>query len=450
MVRKGDPNSTVPPTSSSRTATATTTFRSTATATTSASSTETATASSSSTATATTPGTTEAGTTEAGTAAPTTARPPVATTTSTGPATQPAPTPAAPPAGPRCTERSGRGYALDWRAQGRTFFDDWEFLRDDYNNGASEYLPREVALADGVAQAHDTHAILRTGTRGLHFKRRTAKIITRRAWNHSLMVIRHTHTPWGCGLWPAIWTHAPGYPWPTGGELDILEYVNDFPSMTSFHTGLENRCRLDGGQINKPGCQVMPDLNGMNYNCHTQYPLTLGCAVNKLPLWSPYEWAHQPGVIAVEWTERFVKVFVIPENEIPADLQSDSPRPDSWERWMVSYYPFALSEERFPGSCPNPHRVMRPQQLVMNIGMCGDWASKVWPISGSCVNRMGPRFPQQCLAVDPLLNRDPNATKRDCCTQFIWDADGRYGTDEYLAQRAFFNISWVKVYNPRP
>ena len=41
------------------------------------------------------------------------------------------------------------------------------------------------------------------------------------------------------------------------------------------------------------------------------------------------------GVLAAEWTEDFIKVFRIPEAEMPADLQADSPRPEGWDVWLV-------------------------------------------------------------------------------------------------------------------
>mmetsp|Transcript_64615 Transcript_64615/g.199988 ORF Transcript_64615/g.199988 Transcript_64615/m.199988 type:complete len:568 (+) Transcript_64615:44-1747(+) len=357
-------------------------------------------------------------------------------------------TPDPSPALPHCYEHPNITYSLDWRAQGRAFFDDWAFLLNDYNNGASEYLNHPDAVADRVVEAYETHAIIRTGPRGRRLKRKSVKIASHRTWKYGLMGMRFSHVPWGCGLWPAFWTHAPGFPWPEGGELDMLEYVNDIPSQTSFHTGMSNRCQLAGSVINPPFCPVMPDMNGMNYDCTTRYPLQLGCAVNKLPLMSPYQWAHFPSVILVEWTPRFMKVFVIPEREIPADIQADAPRPNTWDHWLVAYYPFARSNEIFPSTCPNPQDVMKPQQLVLQINFCGDWAGKVWPLSGSCVNRVGPHFPLQCRAVDPLLDRRPGALEEDCCTKFIYDADGTYGTEQYLAERAFFNISWVKVWNP--
>ena len=51
-------------------------------------------------------------------------------------------------------------------------------------------------------------------------------------------------------------------------------------------------------------------------------------------------------MIAAEWTRDFIKVFYFPEAEIPADLVAgEAPQPDTWDRWILSYYPFAASEK---------------------------------------------------------------------------------------------------------
>mmetsp|Transcript_52221 Transcript_52221/g.154132 ORF Transcript_52221/g.154132 Transcript_52221/m.154132 type:complete len:370 (+) Transcript_52221:61-1170(+) len=343
-----------------------------------------------------------------------------------------------------CSERSGKDYHLKWRAQGRSFFDGFEFLTRDENHGAVEYLDRSAARAAGVAQAHPTHAIVGLGASLGNFKRQSAKIATRQTWKYFLAAVRYTKMPHGCGIWPAVWTHAPSAGWPDGGELDLLEYVNDLPSRVSFHTGHSNRCRLDAALLYKRGCTPMPDLNEMGYDCVTAYPDRLGCAPNKVPVWPGALWSQRHGVLAVEWTEGFVKVFRIPEGEIPEDLQADAPRPDSWGRWLIAYFPFAASERRSPGSCPDPANVMAPQQLVFNIGLCGDWASKVWKDSHSCVNVVGPRYPEQCRSTDPLRERSDPET--DCCTQFVSDPEGRYGAEQYFARQGYFNITSVKVY----
>jgi hypothetical protein len=335
---------------------------------------------------------------------------------------------------------------LNWAAQGKSFFDDWDFLTGDANNGASQYLDKGTAIQEQVAQAADTHAILRVGSKGNWLKRKSAKIATQKSWTTFLATMRFSHTPTGCGVWPSFWTNAKGVEWPNGGELDVMEYVNDFPSQSSFHTGKENKCKLNAALLNKPGCAALPDTNKMGYECSTSYPEKLGCAPNKYPLRTGQQISGNPGVYAVEHTQSYMKVFFIPETEMPADMNSNEPKPDTWDQWVISYYPFASSDQSSPGSCPSP---MQAQQLILNIGMCGDWAGKVWPL-GSCVNKghgtgMGPIWnPEstgQCIA-------DKYNPAHDCCTQFMWDQDGTYGTDAYLAQSAYFNISSIKVYTP--
>mmetsp|Transcript_63053 Transcript_63053/g.103456 ORF Transcript_63053/g.103456 Transcript_63053/m.103456 type:complete len:172 (+) Transcript_63053:3-518(+) len=170
----------------------------------------------------------------------------------------------------------------------------------------------------------------------------------------------------------------------------------------------------------------MPDRNEMNYDCVTSYPDRLGCAPNKW-MKSAQNWANSPGVLATQWTEDFIKLFYIPEYEIPQDIKDEVPKPEDWDRWLFSYYPLSGT------SCQ-----IAAQKLMMQINFCGDWAGKVWSLDGNCKYKV-----QNCRAVDPLREYAP---QEDCCTKFIWDPDNRYGTDQYLQQRAYFNISYIKIF----
>ena len=40
----------------------------------------------------------------------------------------------------------------------------------------------------------------------------------------TVFVFDVAHVPWGCSVWPALWTKGPD--WPNGGEIDVLENVN--------------------------------------------------------------------------------------------------------------------------------------------------------------------------------------------------------------------------------
>jgi len=60
-----------------------------------------------------------------------------------------------------------------------------------------------------------------------------------------LVLMDAVHMPVGCATWPAWWQNGPN--WPIGGEIDILEGVNNFKiNQVSVHT--DNVCRMPDDQ----------------------------------------------------------------------------------------------------------------------------------------------------------------------------------------------------------
>eukprot|EP00913_Durusdinium_trenchii_P022371 g21016.t1 len=110
----------------------------------------------------------------------------------------------------------------------------------------------------------------------------------------------------------------------------------------------------------------------MNYDCVTDYPDRLGCAPNKW-MKSSESWAHSPGILATQWTEKFIKLFYIPEHEIPQDIQDETPDPEETpvKRGVSEGWP--KLQKHF---CD-----IAAQKLMMQINFCGDWAGKVWSAS---------------------------------------------------------------------
>jgi len=351
--------------------------------------------------------------------------------------------------GTDCFEHAGVQYAEVWKAQGSGFWDDFYYMTNDENFMPVQYLTKEEAQAKQVTVADEDHAILRAGPRAGHLKRTSAKVVTNKKWTYFLMAAKFNHVPWGCGTWPAFWTRSPDVAWPNGGELDILEYTNEIASRSSLHVGVANKCTLDQSEFRKPGCPQFVEAE-FNFtgdsNCVTHYPEAIGCAPNRLPLMNGEQMAAQPIIMAAEWTKNFLKVFRIPASQIPADLEQGQPTPDQWDQFIVAYYPFAASDRNNPGSCPNSADLMKAQQLVLQLGFCGDWGAKVW-LNSTCANNKGPALPSQCVAVDPHNPMGEQiAGPRDCCTAFITDEQNQYGADEYLQQNAYFDISWIKVF----
>jgi hypothetical protein len=65
----------------------------------------------------------------------------------------------------------------------------------------------------------DFQNVVRPGSRG----RDSNRIRSKQAFDESVVILDLEHMPYGCGTWPAFWTTSQKGPWPTGGEIDVLE-----------------------------------------------------------------------------------------------------------------------------------------------------------------------------------------------------------------------------------
>jgi hypothetical protein len=74
--------------------------------------------------------------------------------------------------------------------------------------------------------------------------RKSIRITTQKSFTGGLVIMDAVHMPTGCATWPAFWSNGPG--WPIGGEIDIVEGVNDYTNnQATIHTG--------------PGCSLPTD-----------------------------------------------------------------------------------------------------------------------------------------------------------------------------------------------
>jgi hypothetical protein len=75
--------------------------------------------------------------------------------------------------------------------------------------------------------------------------RDSVRISSKAAYGDSLVVLDLKHMPTGCGTWPAFWSTSRKGPWPTGGEIDMVEGVHgDTNNQMTLHT--------------LPGCEMRP------------------------------------------------------------------------------------------------------------------------------------------------------------------------------------------------
>jgi hypothetical protein len=327
-----------------------------------------------------------------------------------------------------CMQRA-HDYTLDWKAEGHSFFKDWTFVTEDQVHGAHAFVNKTEAFGKGVVRAGQHNAKIRIGGirkpsyKGEAKKRYSVNMHTDRAWDPAtgmLVLMDFNHLPYGCGVWPSFWTMNSDRLWPLGGEMDMMEYKNRDVWSLSLHT--KEKCKLDKARMEK--CKPRRASGTATPNCETDYGHgLLGCRPKHV-YDKGYSWARKPGVLAMEWTKTRIVVYMIPRHEIPHDIHSNHPEPSTWSKWVMGYFPF-------DGPCNS----IGPQELVINIQLCGDWAGGKWDTS-------------TCASGAFLYTGSGRCTSglsqpKDCCTMYVTDPR----RDAYFHDQAYFDINYIKVFH---
>ncbi|TNY24713.1 glycoside hydrolase family 16 protein [Rhodotorula diobovata] len=263
-------------------------------------------------------------------------------------------------------------YTLEQVYAGDTFYDGWEFWgnRDNLTNGATYYVTKGESA--GVAYTNEAgNAIIRVDNRselapnGL---RNSVRMTTARTFDLGrLIVMDALHLPYGCATWPAFWAHAVS--WPSGGEIDFFEGVNlQETNQVAMHT--VSGCYADNatqatGELTFNNCDHGVDANR---GCTFVDPRNGSYGADFA--------AGGGGVYAAELASDGISVWFFPRADIPADLRSEAATPDptTWGLPMASY----------PSTTCNINQYFAPQQLTINIALCGDWAGQPGVFSPTC------------------------------------------------------------------
>ncbi len=129
------------------------------------------------------------------------------------------------------------GWKLAWQDDFNTLDESvWTLVdtNDPTNDSLQDYLPEQVSVSKGklVIASQDIPS------RGLPY--RSGQVVSKSEQRLGRWEIR-AKLPTGQGMWPAIWLlpEVTAYPWPGGGEIDIMENRGDQPNGTScaFHFG---------------------------------------------------------------------------------------------------------------------------------------------------------------------------------------------------------------------
>ncbi|ESK91855.1 glycoside hydrolase family 16 protein [Moniliophthora roreri MCA 2997] len=264
---------------------------------------------------------------------------------------------------------------------GQDFFSKWDFISgvDSGTKGNVQYVDQGVAAQQKLAfvDSSSGHAFVRvdntTKIEAGPFVHRNS-IISKDAYPvGSLIIIDALHIPYGCSVWPAFWTIGTELGWPHAGEIDIIEGINGITSNNVvMHTD--------------PGCTQSSNVSQGGKTTDADCGTDVGCKVEetKLNSYGPGFAQAGGGVFAAQIDNSGVFVWFWSRPDIPASIsnaKSDSAMDMSdWGQPSAAY----------PNDACDIAKFFKPQKLVLDITLCGEWAGIPAVYSATC--------PGECIA----------------------------------------------------
>jgi len=271
---------------------------------------------------------------------------------------------------------------------GSQFYDffGWEAIADP-TRGRVNYVDQETSQNLNLTYASDNTFILRADYKTYLDPsgpgRNSVRIKSHKTFTQHVAVFDVRHMPQGCGTWPAVWEVAPDN-WPQGGEVDIVEGVNDqSPNLSVLHTS--EGCTMPSSRRQK-GNSVLNDCNvhtTNNQGCGVKYPSALS--------YGPTFNDNGGGWFVMERTSSYFKMWFWSRHDrnVPTEVKHGLPyvNPDSWGQ-PVAYFPDT--------QCDFPSHFWE-HAIIINLTFCGDWAGGSYHESGC---------PSTC---DDYVNNNPDA-----------------------------------------
>ncbi|KAJ7624383.1 endo-beta-glucanase [Roridomyces roridus] len=269
---------------------------------------------------------------------------------------------------------SAGAYSRTENIVGSGFYNSFNFEAiSDPTQGRVNYVDRATAQAQNLTFASGNTFILRADSKTVisdssSTGRNSVRIRSNNAYTTHAAVFDIGHMPQGCGTWPALWETNEAT-WPAGGEVDIIEGVNDQgANQITLHTS--------------PGCS-MPAARtqtgtSLQLDCNTQVNGNAGCGVNAgvATSYGPSFNANGGGWYAIERTSSFINVWFWPRNagNVPADVRSGGT--------SVNTANWGTPTANFPNTQCNFPQFFSGNNIIINLTFCGQWAGAVYGNSG--------------------------------------------------------------------
>ncbi|CAE7052049.1 unnamed protein product, partial [Rhizoctonia solani] len=274
-----------------------------------------------------------------------------------------------------------RSFERQQEITGSGFYDAFNFETfNDPTHGRVNYVDQNYSQEKNLTFASDSKFVMRAdslnvvkpGSRG----RDSIRISSKQLYEDSVVVLDLTHMPTGCGTWPAFWTVTANGRWPQGGEIDIIEGINNRTSnLASLHTTPE--CNMT----------VTPrPMTGVaeSNECDVRKSNNQGCGVRfDEGSYGPGFNAREGGWYAMRRTVDGISVWFWGRDDfaVPLDVKYGSKKvePEYW----------GLPVADFPSNNCDMRSHFGKHTIVFDLTFCGDWAGNEYPRSGcpgTCVD----------------------------------------------------------------
>jgi len=299
--------------------------------------------------------------------------------------------------------------------QGSSFFSGWQFtVGGDPTNGQVTYVDEATGQSAGLVSINSAgNAVMGVETTPqVSSTRQSIRITTQFTYTGGLVIMDSVHMPTGCGTWPAFWSNGPN--WPAGGEIDIVEGVNNYTNnQATIHTNpgcsisssSSQTLGISGTVVGGTDCSAA-DTGNQGCGIRASQTNSFGAAFNNI----------SGGVYAMQWDSSGIAVYFFPRSSIPSDITSGAPLPSGWGQPMAFW----------PASGCNPFQFFNSHSLIFDTTLCGDWAGSAWTGSGI------PGQQESCAQITGVAT----------CEQFILNNGAAFDD-------AYWEVKSVKVYqNP--
>ncbi|KAG2136319.1 glycoside hydrolase family 16 protein [Suillus cothurnatus] len=264
-------------------------------------------------------------------------------------------------------QSTNKTYTVQDFYQGEDFFNNWDFFTCKSN-----------AQSKGLAYVNDcdnSTVLAVDSTSTVACRRQSVRITSQKSYNGGLFVIDASNMPVGCSTWPSFWTVGPN--WPSAGEIDIVEGVNNqATNQMTLHSGTSQGCTI-GKSSNQFTGQVL------GTNCYSSPNADSGCGVEDYGYKdlmylcdSSFGYGFnsaEGGVFALLWDNSTgMSMWHFARADIPADLTAQTPNPSTWGApagyWSAQSCDISAN--------------FYDHQMVIDTTICGNWAGGAYSSSG--------------------------------------------------------------------